>query len=174
MHLADKVFYPVPWVWIFHGFSFITIIYLYIYFGLLWVFAAVHQLSLVAVSGAHSLVGVCFSIEWLLLLHSIDYKACRLQYLWHPILIALQHVEFSLTRDQTCVLCIGRWILNQWTIREILSWIFNNGLDEDNECQMTIVLNGNATTICNWSSVISLNFVIPNPHKRYFLTKFVK
>ena len=73
-----------------------------------------------------------FSIEWLLLLHSTGYKACRLQQLWHPGLVVLKYVEFSLTRDQTHVLCIGRWILNQWTTREILSWIFSHGLDEDN------------------------------------------
>ena len=28
----------------------------------------------------------------------------------------------SLTRDQTCVSCIGRWILNQWTTREVQPW----------------------------------------------------
>ena len=25
----------------------------------------------------------------------------------------------SQTRDQTCVLCIGRWILNHWTTRQV-------------------------------------------------------
>ena len=65
-------------------------------------------------------------------LHSTGYKACRLQQLWHPGLVVLKYVKFSLTRDQTHVLCIGRWILNQWTTREILSWIFSHGLDEDN------------------------------------------
>ena len=32
--------------------------------------------------------------------------------------VALQHVGSSQNRDQTCVSCIGRWILNQCTIRE--------------------------------------------------------
>ena len=30
----------------------------------------------------------------------------------------------SLTRDQTYILCIARWILNPWTIREVLLPIF--------------------------------------------------
>ena len=31
----------------------------------------------------------------------------------------LRHVGSSWTRDQTGVCCIGRWILNQWTTREV-------------------------------------------------------
>ena len=33
----------------------------------------------------------------------------------------MQHVESSQTRDGTRVLCVGRWILNRWTPREIHS-----------------------------------------------------
>ena len=43
----------------------------------------------------------------------------RLQQLWLMGLVALQHVESSWTRDQTHVLCIGRWVLNHWTMREV-------------------------------------------------------
>ena len=43
-----------------------------------------------------------------------DFRACQLQYLWCMGLAALKQVEFSRTRDQTHVLCIGRWILNHW------------------------------------------------------------
>ena len=34
-------------------------------------------------------------------------------------LVAPRHVESSRTRDQTRVPCIGRWILNHWTTREV-------------------------------------------------------
>ena len=37
-------------------------------------------------------------------------------------LIASWHVGSSLTRDQTRMPCIGRWILNHWTPREVLFW----------------------------------------------------
>ena len=39
-------------------------------------------------------------------------------------LVALRHVEFSQTRDQTCVPCIGRQILNHWTTREVSGDLF--------------------------------------------------
>ena len=38
-------------------------------------------------------------------------------------LVALQPVGSSQTRDQTCVPCIGRRILNHWTNREVLCQI---------------------------------------------------
>ena len=41
------------------------------------------------------------------------------QSLWHMGLFAQQHVESSLTRDQTHVLCIDRQILNHWSTGEI-------------------------------------------------------
>ena len=40
--------------------------------------------------------------------------------MWHTGLVALQYVESSWTRDQTHVPCVGRWILNPWTTREVL------------------------------------------------------
>ena len=43
------------------------------------------------------------------------------QQLWCVGLVAPQHVESSRTRDQTCVLCFGRQILNYWTTREVLN-----------------------------------------------------
>ena len=43
------------------------------------------------------------------------------QSLWCVGLIALQHVESFLSRDQIHVPCIGRWILNYWTTREVLA-----------------------------------------------------
>ena len=40
-----------------------------------------------------------------------------------------RHVESSWTRDWTCVPCIGRKILNHWTIREVLRsvWLVSSG-----------------------------------------------
>ena len=61
------------------------IIYLFIYFGLRWVFVAVRGLSLVAVSGGYSLLRyVGFSLQWLLLLWSmgsrcVGFSSCGTQ-----------------------------------------------------------------------------------------------
>ena len=43
--------------------------------------------------------------------------------MWCMGLVALWHVVSSHTRDSTCVPFIGRWILNQWTIREVLGLV---------------------------------------------------
>ena len=52
----------------------------------------------------------------------------RPQWLWLPGLAALQRVESSRTKDQTHVPCIGRWILNHWTSREVLLSIFKENI----------------------------------------------
>ena len=41
-------------------------------------------------------------------------------------LVASWHVESSHTKDQTCVSCIGRWILNHWTSRIASSYTFKD------------------------------------------------
>ena len=41
------------------------------------------------------------------------------QQLWCTSLVATWHVKSSQTRDQTCVPCIGRWLLNHWTTTEV-------------------------------------------------------
>ena len=50
-------------------------------------------------------------------------RGCRLWGLgrqkWHTGSVALQHVGSSWTRRQICVPCIGRWIHNHWTTREV-------------------------------------------------------
>ena len=63
-----------------------------------------------------------FSNLWL-----TDYRG-RAQQLWCKGLVALQHVESSLGRDQTCVHCIGKWILNHYTIRKDPSQNFKTEL----------------------------------------------
>ena len=55
-------------------------------------------------------------IFWLLW---VFIAACGLQQLWRTGLVALRYVESSLARDRTCVLYIGRWILNRGTTREV-------------------------------------------------------
>ena len=51
-----------------------------------------------------------------------DLSCCsvRAQWLWCVSLVVSWHVGSSWTRDWTRVSCIGRWILNQWAIRESL------------------------------------------------------
>ena len=55
--------------------------------------------------------------------HCHGFSRCRAQtqdrWLWHMGLVAPWHIESSQTRDWTCVPCIGRWILNHWTTREV-------------------------------------------------------
>ena len=43
------------------------------------------------------------------------------EWLWYTGLVAPRHVESSRTRDRTHVPCTGRWMLNPWTIREVLT-----------------------------------------------------
>ena len=43
-------------------------------------------------------------------------EAHRLQYMG---LVALKHVESSHTRDRTLIPCIDRWILHQWTTKDV-------------------------------------------------------
>ena len=81
-------------------------------------------LSLVAVSGGYSSLRCAgFSLWWLLLLRSTGSRA-RAQYLWHTGLVAPQHMGSSQTRAQTCVPCIGRWILNHCATGEVLGGLF--------------------------------------------------
>ena len=69
---------------------------------------------------------------WFLLLWSTGYRVLRLSSCGIRSLVAPYEVQLprnmwdlsSQTRDQTCVLCIGRQILNHWTIKEVLILIF--------------------------------------------------
>ena len=89
---------------------------------------SLHRLSLVAVSGALSVCCVGFSLQWLSCCGAwalgtgaqqfLDSRA-QAQQLWHTGLVAPWHVESPQTRDQTCVSCIGRQVVNHWTTKEI-------------------------------------------------------
>ena len=114
-------------------------IYLFMYFWLLWFFAAACGLSLVAASrGYSSLWCACFSLRWLLLLRSMGsrhmgFSSCgswaqqlwlvcsraQAQQLWCTGLAAPRHVGSSQTRAQTRVPCIGKRIPNHCATREV-------------------------------------------------------
>ena len=51
-------------------------------------------------------------------------RAHRLQQLWRSGLVGLGHVGSSRTRDQSCVSCISKQILNQWATGEVLVLIY--------------------------------------------------
>ena len=74
---------------------------------------------------------VGFSLQQLLLLLSkvsrcSNFSHCSkwAQWLWRTRLVDPQQMESSHTRDQTHVPCIGRWILNHCTTREVLQVYF--------------------------------------------------
>ena len=100
-------------------FFFFFLINLFIYFWLHWVFIAAHGLSLVAVSGAYSLLRCAgFSLRWLLLLRSMGFRCVGFSSCGTWGLVALRHVGSSRTRAGAHVACIGRWFLKHCTTRE--------------------------------------------------------
>ena len=117
-------------IWPLPSFLFFKI-YLFVYFRLRWVFIAACGLPLVAASGGYSLLRCAgFSLRWFLLLRSTGsrcagFSSCGMQaqQLWRTGLVALWHVGSSWTRAQTCVSCIGRWILNHCATRDVLAFL---------------------------------------------------
>ena len=109
------------------GFSWATsffflIIYLFIYFWLHWVFIAVCSVSLVVENEGCSPVMVCG------LLVAVAALA-REHRLWGTGSVDVAHglsgpaaCGIFLSRDLTCVPCIGRQVLNHCTTKEILSY----------------------------------------------------
>ena len=78
------------------------------------------MLSLVAASGGYSLAAVRMlltAVACLVAEHWLE--AHGLQQLWCTGLVALRHVESSQTRDQACVPCFGRQVLDHWTTKEV-------------------------------------------------------
>ena len=95
--------------------------YTFTFFLLCWVFVSMHRLSLVAVSRGYTLGAV----HRLLIVGASLAAEHGLWGAWasvvvHVGLVAPWCVESSWTRDQTRVPCIGWWILNHWTTREVL------------------------------------------------------
>lgn len=68
--------------------------------------------------------------------HCSSFSCCgaRAQQLWGTGLVVPWNVRSSRNRDRTHVPCLGRWILDQWTTREVLSVILKQG-DNQNHWQ---------------------------------------
>ena len=73
-----------------------------------WVFFAARGLSLWC-AGSPSAVALPWSTG----------QGEQAQWSWCLGPGALRRVGSSRTRDQTCVPCIGRWVLNHWTTEEV-------------------------------------------------------
>ena len=78
--------------------------------------------------------GPLFAVMSGLLIAVTSLVAARGLSFWCKGLVSPQHVGSSQTRDQTCVPCIGRRILNLWTTREVPSHKF------ERDCFMSITL----------------------------------
>ena len=100
-------------------------------FWLLWVFIAACGLSLVLASGGFCFLWCAgFSLWGLRLLQSsgsrcVGFSSCSSRALEHWLSsLASRHVRSSWTKDRTRVPCIAWQILNHWTTREALFFIF--------------------------------------------------
>ena len=61
--------------------------------------------------------------------HCRGFSGCRTQAPGHRGLVAPWRMESSRIRDRTQVPCIGRWVLNHWTTREVLCLLWLNFSD---------------------------------------------
>ena len=77
----------------------------FIYFWLHWVLVVAHRILVV------------LSVFSLVEVHGLSE-------LWLLGLVVLSHVESSPTSDWTHIPCIGKWILNHWTTREVSFLVF--------------------------------------------------
>ena len=82
-------------------------------FTVLWAFSSCGERGLLSSCGARAS-------------YCSDFSCCeeQAQQLWCMGLAAPRHMESFQTRDQTCVFCTSRWILNHWTTREVPSSTF--------------------------------------------------
>lgn len=114
---------------------FITFMVIF-FFWLHWVFVAACRSG-----GLSSLLCTSFSWRWLLVVSTgsrctgsgaaarglsscgVHAPELRLLLSWHLGLVAPLPVDTSQTRDQTRILCFGRWILIHYTTREVLSFL---------------------------------------------------
>ena len=106
-------------------FQFVSTFTFFVFFGLHLVFAAVRRLF--SSCGKQGLLFL--AVRRLLIIvaslvaeHSL--QGVRHQQLWQMGLVAPQHVESSPTRDRTCVLCVGRQILNHQTTRKVPTFTY--------------------------------------------------
>ena len=66
--------------------------------------------------------------------------------MWHDDFVVLQHVEFSQARVQAHDPCIGKWILNHWTTREIPEISCPELFEENSQPDVPSLLN---IPLCN-------------------------
>ena len=92
---------------------------IFIYLQLCWVFIAASRFSLVVTRRGYSSVQCVGSRHAGFSSCSTQAKKLRLKGL-----VAPGQVGSSLTRDRTCVRCIGRQILDHWTTREVQGGYF--------------------------------------------------
>ena len=62
-----------------------------------------------------------------------------------------QHVDSSQTRDRTCVLCIGRQILNHWTTREVPTFA---SFGDQMQVYPGATIQVTTYTITEWSTIL--------------------
>ena len=112
-----QIFYPILWV-VFSLSSYCPFLLLFIYFWLHQVLVAAHGIF-IETCGIFC-CGTQASLQlWragflsLVQAHKLSSCGARAQ------LSSGMWDASSLTRDQTYVLCIGRWILHHWTTREV-------------------------------------------------------
>ena len=55
-------------------------------------------------------------------------------------LVALQHVGNSQIRDRNHVPCIGRWILNHWTTKEVLIYVLKKKIYNQAKAAVLLLL----------------------------------
>lgn len=109
---------------------------IFFFFWLHWVFVAACRSG-----GLPSLLCTSFSWWWLLVVSTgsrcpglrscstwaqhcgVHAPELRLLLSWHLGLVAPLPADTSQTRDQTRILCFGRWILLHCTTREVLSFL---------------------------------------------------
>ena len=126
-----------------------------IYFWLRGVFFTTRGLSPVAASGGCSRLAVWGRLTEVASPaagHGLQHTGCRgcgsrpLELGFSSTgLAALRLAASSWAKDWTHVLCIGRWILNPWTTKEVPQWFFQiqHSISEENMYQRQIQFNQN-------------------------------
>ena len=104
-------------------FCFVLFLFYFLFLVVLGLHCCARGLSLIAEWELLCLQCAGFSLRWLLLLLSMGSRVWA-QQLWRTGLVALRHVGSSWTRDRTRIPCIGKWFLNHWTTRNVLSCFY--------------------------------------------------
>ena len=114
LHLpsTDSVFSSLPYS------SFVCFVLIFIYFWLLQVLVVAHGILCCGPRASNCGTRVPERVGSVVAAHRLSSYGTRAQ-----LACGIQALS-SLTRDRTQVPCIGRWILNHWTTREVPSALF--------------------------------------------------